>query len=349
MSFASPMQAEAMTVPICAASGRPYPVLHAAERLSPDRIRVGGSIAVEVAASGEGPLRVWVSFIGPQGPRGEENRIAATGTVGDGPATVVATGSDGLGSDVGTYDLYAITLDDAAGCRSFYYGSYWRADIGTVSYDPRMDGFDDQPHGFDFSAEAFDIAMPVPGSLWGYVAGAETLDEIRAAVDYRSADAGTLRLYRAFLNRDPDVAGSKYWISTARGGANPDDLSWGFARSAEFQARYGELSNEDFLAVLYQNMLGRAGEPIGVAYWLDEMANGLSQSGVVRWIVANDEFIDRYPFGALAPTNPGDTKDCADFSRQLDAQAWYDHHVEAYGDVAKLIPQPDGRVCVHLP
>ncbi len=193
------------------------------------------------------------------------------------------------------------------------------------------------------------MALPWPGSQWGYVAGAETLDEVRAAVDYRSADADMLRLYRAFLNRDPDVAGSKYWIDTARLGANPDDMSWGFARSAEFQAKYGELSNEAFLAVLYQNMLGRPGEPAGVAYWLGEMENGLTQSGVVRWIVANDEFITRYPFDPLPPTNPGDTKDCADFRTQADAQAWYDHHVDAYGDVAKLIPQPDGRVCVYRP
>ncbi len=132
----------------------------------------------------------------------------------------------------------------------------------------------------------------------GPVTDARSLDEVTSAFDYTSADADTLRLYRAFLNRDPDVAGGKYWIAEARNGAHADDLAFGFARSREFTTRYGTLSNREFLELLYENMLARRPDREGFDYWLQKMESAeLGQHGVVRWIVANDEFFVRYPYG----------------------------------------------------
>lgn len=132
------------------------------------------------------------------------------------------------------------------------------------------------------------------------VATATSIAGILAATDYQASDADTLRLYRAFLNREPDVGGARYWIETSRSGANPDDLAWGFAQSTEFKTANGELTNSEFLTVMYANMLGRTPDAGGFNYWLGLMNGGLSQSGVVRWIVANEEFINRYPY---APTS----------------------------------------------
>ena len=55
-------------------------------------------------------------------------------------------------------------------------------------------------------------------------------------------------------------------------------------------------------------MLGREPDQEGFNCWLDQITKGLTQHGVVRWVVANDEFIGRYPYEALAPLNPGDSK-----------------------------------------
>lgn len=186
---------------------------------------------------------------------------------------------------------------------------------------------------------------PIPGS----VAAATTITEILQAYDYTDADADTLRLYRAFLNRDPDPAGAVYWIGQSRLGADPDDLAYGFAQSDEFRARYGTLTNDEFLTLLYDNMLGRVPDQAGFDYWLGQMNDGLSQHGVVRWIVANDEFKLRFPFAPVPPSDPGDAVNCSDFSTQSDAQAWHDHYFDLHGgDIANLDGDGDGFACNGL-
>ncbi len=143
------------------------------------------------------------------------------------------------------------------------------------------------------------LAAP-PGLL--LIRDATTVDEIRSASDYSAADADTLRLYRAFLNREPDCGGSVYWIGLTQRGFNPDDLAWSFGASAEFKARYGDLSNKEFLELIYRNMLGRDPEPGGFNYWLGLMERDtkpLHQHEIVRWVVANPEFIGHYPYAPM--------------------------------------------------
>ncbi len=131
----------------------------------------------------------------------------------------------------------------------------------------------------------------------GPIADARTLDEILAATDYQSTDAGFLRLYRAFFRRDPDVGGAKYWLAKVDDGATFDDIAWSFSVSTEFTSTYGQLTDEQFITLLYRNVLDRATDPAGEAYWLDQVRNGaLPPHGVVRWVAAGNEFIDRYPY-----------------------------------------------------
>lgn len=49
------------------------------------------------------------------------------------------------------------------------------------------------------------------------------------------------------------------------------------------------------------------------------------------------------------PPNPGDTKNCSDFSTWALAQAWYELYYPHYGDVAKLDGNGDGIACESLP
>lgn len=134
---------------------------------------------------------------------------------------------------------------------------------------------------------------PLPGT----VAAARSLSEVLAASDYSTKDAETLRLYRAFFDRDPDVTGAAYWITQARLGVAADGLAWGFAASDEFRNLYGQVDDSRFLGVMFQNMLGRAPDPAGFRYWLNEMqVKGLDKHEVVRWVTANDEFARKYPF-----------------------------------------------------
>lgn len=187
-----------------------------------------------------------------------------------------------------------------------------------------------------------------PSSASGYVSEAQSVDNIRRSVDYQSSDSDTLRLYRAFFDREPDAGGAIYWIGQTRNGVTPDDLAYGFAQSTEFALKYGTLSNTDFLNLIYQNMLGRTPDQGGFDYWLGQMSSGLTQHGVVRWVVANNEFINRYPYEALAPSNPGDSKNCSDFASRTAAQAWFDHHYSQFGDIAGLDQDNDLIACESL-
>jgi hypothetical protein len=49
------------------------------------------------------------------------------------------------------------------------------------------------------------------------------------------------------------------------------------------------------------------------------------------------------------PPNPGDTKNCSDFSTQGEAQAWFDTYYPHYGDVAQLDADNDLIACESLP
>ncbi|MDG2027646.1 MAG: S-layer homology domain-containing protein [Acidimicrobiales bacterium] len=49
------------------------------------------------------------------------------------------------------------------------------------------------------------------------------------------------------------------------------------------------------------------------------------------------------------PPNPGDTKNCGDFSTYAEAKAWFDTYYPHYGDVAKLDGNGDLIPCESLP
>jgi len=49
------------------------------------------------------------------------------------------------------------------------------------------------------------------------------------------------------------------------------------------------------------------------------------------------------------PPNPGDNRNCSDFSTHAEAQAWFDRYFPHYGDVARLDADGDGVACESLP
>ena len=89
------------------------------------------------------------------------------------------------------------------------------------------------------------------------------------------------RLYFAYFGRQPDTGGLGFWSGRLRAGRSLDSVSDYFARSGEFRRTYGSLNNEAFVKLVYQNVLGRAGEAGGVAYWTSQIDAGLRSRGSV--------------------------------------------------------------------
>ncbi len=130
------------------------------------------------------------------------------------------------------------------------------------------------------------------------IGAASTIEQLIAADDYLATDATTLRLYRAFLGREPDVTGTKYWIGQTRQGTSLAVMVDSFLISPEYTGRYGtNVSNQAFLDVLYGNVFGRGADPQGFAYWLRQLESGVSRSDVVYNVAANPEFTTRYSYG----------------------------------------------------
>jgi hypothetical protein len=90
------------------------------------------------------------------------------------------------------------------------------------------------------------------------------------ALDISGAAGQVYRLYQAAFNRTPDSAGLGYWIAAMDKGLTLSEVAGGFVDSAEFTQAYGaNPGNAHVIDKLYQNILHRAGEPAGVAFWLD--------------------------------------------------------------------------------
>lgn len=78
-------------------------------------------------------------------------------------------------------------------------------------------------------------------------------------------------LYAAFFNRAPDQSGLDYWEGRALSSTNPssvyDEIAAGFASHPVFTSTYGSMDDNAFVGQIYQNVLGRAGDAEGIAYW----------------------------------------------------------------------------------
>jgi hypothetical protein len=90
------------------------------------------------------------------------------------------------------------------------------------------------------------------------------------ALDIDGIAAQAYRFYRAAFDRAPDQAGLGYWISMMDQGQTVRQVAYGFATSKEFADLYGSApANSAVLDLLYKNVLHRAPDAAGYAYWLD--------------------------------------------------------------------------------
>lgn len=96
-----------------------------------------------------------------------------------------------------------------------------------------------------------------------------------------------VKVYLAALGRDPDFAGWFNWTAALRAGTNRLAVLNSVVGSPEFANRFGSgSSNASFVALVYQNVLGRAPDPSGLAFWV-----GLLNSGQLTQATLLDSFI----------------------------------------------------------
>lgn len=97
------------------------------------------------------------------------------------------------------------------------------------------------------------------------------------------------RLYERCLNRSGDQEGMAYWQSMLEHNHKTGaEVAYGFVFSQEMENK--NLSNEEFVELLYEVMMGRASDAVGKADWLYRMENGLGREGVFKGFADSAEF-----------------------------------------------------------
>ncbi len=111
-----------------------------------------------------------------------------------------------------------------------------------------------------------------------------TIQSIAAAAP--QADVHRLEeLYVAFFNRVPDADGLAYWLGQMNAGQSLNQIAEAFYNAGvQYSSLTGfsaTMSNEDFVNVIYRNVLGRneGADTEGLNYWSSELASGHATHG----------------------------------------------------------------------
>lgn len=101
--------------------------------------------------------------------------------------------------------------------------------------------------------------------------------------------AALARLYDAVLDRAPDLAGLQTYRTALDQGYSLNDVAAVFVGSQEFTARYGSLSNQQFVEQLYRFVLDRNGDAAGVIAYVQALSNGYTRADVVLALSESQE------------------------------------------------------------
>ncbi|MCL2425564.1 MAG: Ig-like domain-containing protein [Oscillospiraceae bacterium] len=97
------------------------------------------------------------------------------------------------------------------------------------------------------------------------------------------------RLFRLVLQREPDADGLNGWTNQLVTRQNTGaDVAYGFFFSPEMRSR--NLSNEQFVTILYNTLMGREPDPHGFAAWVGQLNGGESWYNVFVGFVMSAEF-----------------------------------------------------------
>lgn len=169
--------------------------------------------------------------------------------------------------------LYRAIFDREAGEEEL---EYWLNVLdGGVSRNYVLKGFTDSPE-FNNLCISYSIKQ-----------GTVTLTEVR---DLNPQIAGFVnRLYKLTLDREDDGSGINYWVDIlVKKTQTPQVVAHGFVFSPEFKNK--NLSDEEFVRIMYRAMMNREGEDAGVNYYLENMKKDMTREKVFGGFANSPEF-----------------------------------------------------------
>lgn len=96
--------------------------------------------------------------------------------------------------------------------------------------------------------------------------------QLAADPTYSGNRAPLIRLYWAFFLRRPDSSGLTFWLNRYQSGKySLTTIAQSFATSSEFKNRYGNVANEEYVKLVYENVFERQPDANGLAYWTGKL------------------------------------------------------------------------------
>ena len=145
--------------------------------------------------------------------------------------------------------------------------------------------------------------------LNGGVARESVIESFLASPEFASGLPQATRLYFSFFNRIPDYAGLLFQVAALRSGQPLGAVAQNFYNSPEFTDTYGTLTNDQYITLVYQNVLGRAPDAAGYDYYktrLDagtltkgQMMIGFSESPEFQQLTGNEVYANSLYVGLL--------------------------------------------------
>lgn len=139
------------------------------------------------------------------------------------------------------------------------------------------------------------IALWAPSAVMGSGASdhAVVASQVGVGTPCQEQTDSVRRLYLAYFGREPERGGFDFWVDRYQTGAGLADMSEFFAvNSQEFLDLYGNLSDQAFVRTLYQSVLGREPDLLGLQFWTNQLQIGVRRGTVMLSFSESEEFVE---------------------------------------------------------
>lgn len=130
---------------------------------------------------------------------------------------------------------------------------------------------------------------------WATPGTADQTNPVEVSITCDGTGVHTARLYRTLFGRQADREGLAYWVALRRAGLTGEEVAYWMTQGAEYRFLYHGLDDDQFLDAVYENLLGRAADAGGHAYWR-ALIDTDGRHAVVSWMTQTPEFAERWPF-----------------------------------------------------
>jgi hypothetical protein len=138
-------------------------------------------------------------------------------------------------------------------------------------------------------ATTAEVAAGVDALSTGAVSPSQFVESMEHRPEWEGRRGPVVRIYLAVLGRPPDTAGLHYWASQLAAGASQQRVVDRMVATSEFQATFGGLSDDDFVARAYELILGRPAHTSEVDFWAGQLEHGRTRAWLVRFFAESSE------------------------------------------------------------